>query len=89
MQRARVVEVGVHSALVLEVSQHAPTLAAAYMAQLPFSTDPRLSLRWFAAMALLLRLLPHAQQAFQVPNTLPIMLSSLFQIAQQPKKAGF
>jgi nucleolar pre-ribosomal-associated protein 1 len=62
MLKLRAAEVGRHKLLLLSVAQLRPQLAARYVAALPFSLEPRLSLRWLAAASLLVELAPRVQR---------------------------
>lgn len=73
MLKLRAAEVGRHKHLLLSIASMRPSLAAAYTAALPFSLEPRLSLRWVAATALLLQLTPAVQRhlAGSLSSSLP------------------
>ncbi|KAL3696543.1 hypothetical protein R1sor_010619 [Riccia sorocarpa] len=62
MSRLKVIEVDAHREILLATARARPKFAAAYLAAIPFSLEPRVSPAWFRAMSLVATLIPLACQ---------------------------
>ncbi|KAL2643291.1 hypothetical protein R1flu_010878 [Riccia fluitans] len=62
MSRLKVIEVDAHRDVLLATGRARPKFAAAYLAAIPFSLEPRVSPAWFTAMSLIATLIPLASQ---------------------------
>ncbi|KAK3274565.1 hypothetical protein CYMTET_17255, partial [Cymbomonas tetramitiformis] len=63
LQRLRAVDLAPHARIVVAAGRACPPVAAAYLASLPYSLEPRVSARWFGTAALAMNLVPSVQAA--------------------------